>query len=350
MKKIAVFLFALLVITGCNKKVDKPVAAAKPGAAFDTSDMKTKPIDNPNQGFLLRYNLAKDKKYSFRLTTISSDIQNIHADTSVNQQVKQQVVYLLDLTAKDIDKDGSTELSVNVSSIDMTAEANGKKVKYQSSNNKDAANKAQFAQFESLINNPFSVTITKTGEVSDVFRVDKIVNKILELAGNNAAQKISSEEKSMLKQKIIEGGLKPILVQLFRKLPDNNVAKDTTWQNKQPATRFLSYMVQTSNNFKVHSLELYNNDKIAVIDASLTAASQGKEKVSEKGVQYDIKKPITSGEGKIYFNVSKGVVQKSKTKSRVEFNMSMEAPSPKGGKQKIVKKEVMENTNVLELL
>jgi hypothetical protein len=348
MKKLAFFLLTILIMAGCGgKKENKPVEN-KANVAFDSSDIKTKPVDNPNQGFFLRYKFAKDKKYSFRLTTISNSSQNLKADTIINQQLKQQVIYLLDVTAKDIDKDSTTELSINVSYVDIYAEANGKKFKYQTGQKADSTEKARYAEFESLVNNPFSITVSKVGEITDVFRVDKIVNRLLEISG--AKDKVSTEEKNMLKQRIVESGLRPILAQLFRKLPMNSIAKDTLWQNIQPAGRYLSYAIQSSNSFKVKSLEQLNDDKIAVIDAGLSAKAEGQSKVNEKGIQYDIKKPVISGDGVIYFNVSKGMVQKSKTKSRTEMNITMEGPSPKGGKQKMVKKEVMENTNLLELL
>jgi hypothetical protein len=275
-------------------------------------------------------------------------MQTIKADTTVTQRVKQQIIYLIDVTARDIDRDSTTELAINVSYVDITGEVDGKKFRYQSGQNFDSTQKSQFPEFKALINNPFNVTINKIGEITEVFKVDRILNKFLDIVGN--ADKLSTDEKSMLKQKVVEIGLRPILVQLFRKLPDYSVAKDSSWQNKQPASRFLSYSVQTSNDYKVKSLEMLNDDKIAVLDANLTAKAEGQSKVTEKGVNYDIKKPVTSGEGKVFFNVSKGVIQKSKTSSRVELNMNMEGPTPKGGRQKMSQKKIMENSNILELL
>lgn len=348
MKKLAFFVLAAFLIAGCNsKKEDKPVEN-KPGVAFDTSDVKTKPVDNPNQSFYLRYKFEKDKKYAFRLTTMSSSIQSLIADTTMNQNVKQTIVYLLEVTTKEVDKDSTSELSINISTIDLTAEGNGKKFKYQTGQKVDSTDKLQYAQFDALVNNAFSVTVSKIGEVTDVFKVDKIVNKLLEISGGK--DKATTEEKGILKQRMVEGGLKPILTQLFRKVPANAVAKDTTWENKQPAGQYLSYTIQTSNTFKVNSLEMLNNDKIAVVDAGLKASAQGQANIVEKGVPYNIKKPSATGDGKLFFNVTKGMIQKSKTKSRVEMGMTAEVPSKKGGKQKVTKKEVNETSNLLELL
>jgi len=341
MKKTVIFLLAVLVLAGCQKKTDKP-AANKPNAATETA---LKAIDNPNQGFFLRYKFTKDKKYQFRLTNISTSSQYIKADTAINQQAKQQIIYVVDVTAKEIDKDSTAELSINISKIDMTVEAGGKTIKYQAGH---VADKKKYAEFEALLNNPFNVTVSKTGEVTDVFRVDRIVNSLVEIGGGTG--KVTTEQKNMIKQQVIESGLKPILVQLFRKVPYNAIAKDTTWENPQPAGKYLSYVIQPANKFKIANLQLLGSDKVAVIDAGLTAKIKGQEKVSEKGISYDIKKPIVYGEGSVYFNISKGMIQKSKTSSRTEMNISMEGPSPKGGKQKLTRKEVTDTMNILELL
>lgn len=349
MKKLIVFILATLIITGCtSKKEDKPVDK-KQTTAFDSTDIKTKPVDNPNQSFLMRYKFQKDKKYSYRLTTLSEVFgsEEMVGGQSMSNKMKQQVNYKFDLATKDIDSDSTAEIAITIVSVDMTAETGNKKISYKSGTKIDSVIK-NFPQYESLINNSFSVTVNKYGEVTDIFKVDRIVNRLLEIGGD--ASKITTEQKAGLKQQIIEGGLRPLLVQLFRKVPEKFVAKDTTWEIKQPNNKYLTYEIKSSNKYKVASLEQYNDDKLAILDGSVITNAQGQAKITEKGVKYEIKKPDIKGEGKVYFNVSKGLIQKSKTKTRVEQGMSAEGPGPKGGTQKINKKEIIENSNILELI
>ena len=349
MKKLFLFILAAVLITGCtSKKEDKPVDK-KQTSGFDSSDIKTKPVDNPNQSFLMRYKFQKDKKYSYRLTTISeiSASEELVGGPSQSNKMKQLVNYKFDLTTKDIDKDSTAEMSISISNVDVTIENGNKKITYKSGTKVDSLIK-NFAQYESLINNPFSVSVNKYGEVTDIFKVDRIINQLLEISGE--ASKVTSEQKMMLKQQIVEGGLRPLLVQLFRKVPEKQAAKDTTWEIKQPANKILTYEIKSSNKYKVTSLEQYNEDKLAVLDGYVVTSVQGQPKVTEKGVKYEIKKPEIKGEGKVYFNISKGLIQKSKTKTRIEQGMSAEGPGQKGGTQKIVKKEIVENSNILELL
>ena len=72
-------------------------------------------------------------------------------------------------------------------------------------------------------------------------------------------------------------------------------------------------------------------------------------KDNQGNVIYTFQKPISTAEGKIYFDVDKGVQIKSRTKTRLEISYTMEANTPQG-KQKGARRDVITNTNILELL
>ena len=148
---------------------------------------------------------------------------------------------------------------------------------------------------------------------------------------------------------MIERALKPLVVQVFRQLTDKMVAKDSLWTNAQEPTKLMIFNAQNTSTYKIKSLELFNNDKIAVIDAGLKTTISGSNKVTDRGATYIFNKPITSADGKIYFNLSKGCVQKSKTNSKIQISYTMEVPTPKG-LEKGTKSETVINTNILELL
>jgi len=70
---------------------------------------------------------------------------------------------------------------------------------------------------------------------------------------------------------------------------------------------------------------------------------------SEKGINYKFEKPKSKADGKIYFNLDRGLIQKSRTQTSMENSYSMEMSSPEGIK-KANAKEVTSNVNVIELL
>ncbi len=86
-----------------------------------------------------------------------------------------------------------------------------------------------------------------------------------------------------------------------------------------------------------------------MIDAGINFKYTGEPKVNQGNVSYSFQKPISTAEGKIYFDVDKGIQIKSRTKTRLEISYTMEANTPKG-KQKGSRRDVITNTNILELL
>ncbi len=143
------------------------------------------------------------------MTSVSEDNQSIHVrDTVLNQVVHQNIVYMISFEPKEIDADSVTELNCNVSSVKLNADANGQSFSYESGTSVDSASQNRYAQYAALVNNPFGVRVSKEGEVLEIFRVDKIVNKYLTIKGY--ADSVTSAEKESMRKDIAEGSLKPL--------------------------------------------------------------------------------------------------------------------------------------------
>jgi len=344
MKKIFIILIAGLIIYGCGgQKKEKPVESQNK-FNFDTTDIKAVPVANQNQLYLLRYKLQKGNTYNFRVTAISKDEQTIsNKDTTMSQNMEQTMIYNLGFDVTDIDADSTMEMKTTINSIKVDGSAGTQKIQYQSGLTKDTAEIHKYAEYESLVRNPFNIRISKLGDLLDIYRVEGIVNKLLKIRGY--ADSLKSEEKITLKNDITESVLKPILNQIFRKMPDNKVSKDTTWKIEQPATSLMVFQVENTTIFTITGIENLNGDIIADIQGGLKTKISGKNTLNQQGVNYEFTKPETSGGGKIYFNITKGLLQKTKTSSSVKIGVSMESRGQKGNK-----KEIITNTNIVEYL
>ena len=347
MKYLLSAILISLIVIGCGKTSDKTTTKAKDKFAFDSSDVATKPVANPNAKFTLKYNFIKGKTYHYRLTSISHDDQEIKIDTTISRNIDQTLVYLMNLTVKNIDKDSIMEISCDIPSIKLDANADGKKYNYQSGVTPDSIAKTQFSEYEAIINNPFRVRVSTNGEIKDIYSLDKIVEKYLNL--KNYSDSVTVDQKDMLRNQMIEGALKPILIQVFRKLPDKSLAKDSTWTHNQPPSKFLVFQLHNTNIYKVMSLDEMGSSKIAVLDAGLITKVSGNNTYKQQGVSYVFKKPHTKASGKIFFNVTNGYVQKSKTKTDVNISFKINRKTSKGN-QTGSKVENVINTNIVELL
>jgi hypothetical protein len=348
MKQILVIFLLGILLWGCGKKAENKVEDLSSKLKIDTTELKTVPIENANLNFNTNFNFQKGKTYQYRLTTIVEDKKTLKIDSTINQSVKQSTVYLSDITLTDIDKDGVMEFSCNFSSILNNTIANNQVMNYQSGKSKDSTSVQANAQYEALIDNPFGFRVGKNGGILEIFRIDKIVDKLLQL--RKPSTQLTIEQKEKLRDDIVRVELKPLLNEVFREMPTKSLMKDSTWTNPQPASEFIIFKLENTNLFKVTGLEKYGNDTLATIDAGLKSIVSGDTKVIQQGVTYNFKRPQPMASGTIYFNLSKGCIQKSNVKTQVNISYTMEAPSRTGGTQKGLMTDIVNTTNILELL
>ncbi len=348
-KHFVVLITFSLILISCGEKKNEPEnnIPDKEKYAFDSTDLKTEGVDNSGKPFFIKYKFSKGDKVTYRLTSITNNTQTITVDTSMTQTINQKIVYLIDLSVKDVDEEGSVEAEVKVSSLKLEASANGKNFNFEAGKDADSTSVHQFAEYESLYNNPFSVRFNSKGEILEVYKADKISNKFLELKG--AADTISTTDRNSIRVEIINGVLTPMLTQIIRKVTDKEVSKDSTWQIKQAPMPLMVYQIDYTNTYKIINVEKLDGNRVAVVDAGVDFKYSGQSKVDQGNVHYTFQKPISTAEGKIYFDVDRGIQIKSRTKTKLELSFTMEADTPQG-KQKGTERDVMNNTNILELL
>lgn len=331
MKYLSILLLGLFFVIGCSDNGKDELASDntdKNEYTFDSTALKTETLDNPNQAFFLRYKFKAGEKVRYRITSIMNNKQHIEADSVMDQNVKQTVVYLIDVSPVEVDADSVAELKLTIKSIKVNASANEQSFSFETGTSKDSADIVKFAEYAALTNNSFSLRLSKSGEILEIFKADKIVNAYLKIKGY--ADSLNAENKVVVRNQIITTGLKPILSQIFRELPEKKVAKDSTWSFVQPSSQILVFQMEATTVYKITNLEKYNDDMVAVFDALLKTKVEGQTKFSDRGINYNFKKPVTTAAGKVYFNVENGMILKSKTDVNISMANTMEMDSPKG--------------------
>jgi len=344
-------IFSLTIIkcssdTENRKEKEKLDVAVK---EFDSTDLQTTNIEviTENDNFSLAYNFIEGESFSYRLTTLSHTKKSMKTDTTMSNIFDQKIIRIIKFNTISVENDSIAEVKCTVTNISVEVDINGEKITYQSGSGLDSADVTRFIEHEGLVNNPFHFRITKYGELLDVFRVDNMTDRYLELSGIKDSVKI--EEKAIFKNEIVNNLLKPLLGQIFRELPTQQLEVESTWDKVMDPAPVLVFQIQYTNHYKVSDLELLNNDRIAIINGIATTTVEGETKHTNQGVNYVFQKPVSKASGKIFFNLDKGLVQKSKTKTLLEISYTMEMPSPQGVMTG-VSSEIMANDNILELL
>ncbi len=346
MKKLFILIISSLLIVSCGKN-EQPLNKKLNEKPDTTGVLNVTKDDAPPKDVNLTYQLKKNNTYTYRLTSLSTTSQNIISDSAMKSTVKQSITYVFQIDVNDVESDNVMDIKVNIQSIKLEADANGQKFKYQSGSKLDSTERLRYIEYEAVLNNPFSIRLDSKGEILEVYRVDKIVNKFLTIQG--IKDSVTSAQKKEFQTSISETAIKPLLQQIFRILPSKNVSKDSVWSN-QYGTRLGVFDITNIAKYKLKDFAKLDDDRLAVIDAGLEIVAKGKNKVSEQGINYDFKYPQATGGGTIYFNISKGCVEKAKTTSKLKMSMTMQMPKTPRGPMKATRNDYIENTNVLELL
>jgi hypothetical protein len=351
MKKILTIIFlSVVILTSCQKEnsENEKESSKEMTFSFDSTALETTAIDsNEDQSFLFRYKFATGETFKYRLTTIAESQQSIVADSSMSENMSQTIIFILKFKTLTLDADSVAELECTFTSINLKASAKGQEFTYQSGSQMDSTERVKFAEYESYIDNPFNLRVGKLGEILDIYKIDKIMNKFLDLRG--LSDSLNAQQKIMASQELTSRSIKPLVTQIFREVPERKMAVDSTWNQKRESMPVMVFQVDYENEYKVASLEMLGDEKLAVLTGSVKTNVLGDPNYTERGIKYNFDKPKSIATGKIYFNLNKGMVQKSKTQSRMENGYRMEMPTPEGIK-KASAKEVSTNINVIELL
>lgn len=347
MKYFVITILAGLLFVGCSKKSGENASNQANSFNVDTAAIKTVPVSDPGQSFNIAYKFDKDKHYQYRISSFTHDEQTIQMDSSVTQKIDRNLTYIIDTYLTNEEKDGVKIMDFEIKSIKLDENVNGKQISFQSGSKMDSTDKIKFAEFYALLNNPFGIRLGSNGGVIEIFKVDKIVDKYVGVL--NSKTPVTAIQKEQLKNRLTEGILKPMAAQVFREMPDKSLAKDSTWNKQQPPDQYLVFKINNSDVYKVDGIGTYNNDKLAVIDAGMKSDIEGQTDLVQNKISYHFQKPQTSTNGKIYFNLSKGCIQKSKVDTKLHFAYTMEGMTPQGKKKKS-EKEVLSSSNIVELL
>ena len=347
---LTLLILSILISFACQQKKaeEEQKSTEEMTSTFDSSSLPTTKVDmDENQSFLLKYKFKPGESFKYRMAVISQNEQSIEADTSMSAIMDQTIIYMLDFKTISLDKDSVAEMECTFTSVNLKANVNGTDVSYQSGSLIDSTEKVKFAEYEAFLNNPFYIRVGKHGELIEIYKTDKIMNRFLSLRG--LSDSLSTQDKVLFKEDMSNRSIKPLLVQILREVPGHQLAKDSTWSYKRESLPVMVFQIGYTNLYKIEKLEMLGDDRIAIVDGVVQTKVTGNQAYSERGINYQFDKPITTASGKIYFNLDKGLIQKSRSQTRMETSYRMEMATPQGTKKGSAR-EVVASTNVLELL
>ena len=337
MKKLLV-LFLLVFIAACGSKE----GSNSGNDSTNVADKFTETIDEP---VVLKYNYKVGQKFAYRLTTISESKQKIEADTTITTDVDQTVKYEIGLTVNKVDTTGNSELSVVVNAVSLKSSLNGDITQYDSKVSPNLGVDNSIIDYRVLLNKPFVIELSKTGEVTNIKNVTKILDAFI--LHQFPGQPINPEQKKEIEARMNNGIIMPITQQLFKVLPNKEVNKDSVW-TRNYVSPFAVFQTDNTVTFKVVG---FNKDETSVkIDMNLVSIPTGNTDTTENGVNYKFEKPKVSGTGSIDFNYEKSMINKSSTETNISIKMSMEGKTADNKTSIVKRSDSTKNINIVEIL
>ena len=336
MRKSVLILLSALIIFSCSEDKNKEGLSKTPEKKLDKGPVK-----------LINYSFEKGEQIDYKLNTKVTSSQTIESDTSFTSSSTQDVTYTFGLEILKVDDNNIADIEITVNKILASAEIDGDKVEYDSKYIYSSRERMVFADYESIKGKTFSVRITATGEVLEIYDVSEIVDELISI--KSKGQKITSVQRKQFEESFKEQGLTPLVQQLFKTLTNEKVGVESQWSHKYPST-LGSFQIENIATFQVKEFYTANNDSLARLNAHLAVRWFGQNQVQEQGVNYTFSDPNISGFGTIDFNLTEGWVDKSESTVRMEMDVTMDSFDANKKPVRAVKKDFIESKNILTRL
>jgi hypothetical protein len=340
MKKLFIAFLALLFLVSCGKDEE----TKKENNSNDKKIVET--IKEKGPVLQLRYKFKKGDKFSYKLQTKAVSSEEITADTTIANEITQNATYRFNFLVKSVDDNNTANIEVRISSITAETIFNGQSMKYDSKFIYSTRERAQFVDYESVKKVPFLISVNEIGQVINVENVNRIMRNILEI--QKVPDTLSAKTKEQMRTNIANGTLMPLTQQIFKVVAEDEVGVDSTWQLKYN-TPLGVFNVENTAVFRVTNLN-FDKDTTAAITSNLFISVSGNNVVNEQGVRYTFSQPNLQAEGKLSYNYTRGLVEKSESNTSLEMAMFMEGVDANGNPLKSTKRDISNNTNIVTLL
>jgi hypothetical protein len=319
----------LITLHSCNKDGGKNDTTKTSGGNLIKGDRITLKMQ-PKKGEIFRYGMVA--KTSTKENSPMTNKQDFTQDQTINYYYTQEVTD----TANGVTTYKVTYDSISVVFSNMTSKDSVQTVTYNSNVKDSMYSKAEFIQYNSIIKEPFNITVSPKGEIGDVYGLQKIYDKMFKAFGDT----LKEADKQQVKESFGNEAIKSVLQQQFQIFPENEVVKDSAWTRSYD-TQLLVFPGRNSLSYKITDIKTENGETILTIDADLSTTLL-KDEMKDKNVTYKVENSAFNGKGIIHFNLTRGFVVKKETTTKIDLTLKLTG----GGQSMESTQNVTTNMNV----
>lgn len=314
---VFIIFISFALFGGCGEKKDGKTDGSKMDSV--ASSLIKKDSLTGKDKVMLRYVVKPGEKFNYRINVKTSRTAKGTATKDQEQKEENEMNYFYSKEVKDIDASGYVTFTTTVDSINITSSFGTEKRVYNSNVNDSNLHSRDFFEYTALIKSPFYMRVSPTGEITDMFGLEKIYDNIFKELGDT----LSEQEKSRIKDSFGKDAITEIMQQEYQIFPGTEVITDSSWV-KSFTTMAIVFEVLNNAKYTFKGLENKDGKVLANIEAMLNVEFKNKE-AKEGGIKATLEDSETSGSGKIQVNLSRGCVQHKETSTLLKMNMKLSA-------------------------
>lgn len=253
----------------------------------------------------------------FRLPQGESILYTADMKQTINQtvmgnamSVQQDVLFGMAYKVVAVEGDNRT-VEVSYDRIKMETNAAGQQIKYDSKDT--AGSNPQLAILGGMIGKPFRMTVSGTGQVTQVTGFDALLNGMT----GNPDDPYAAGMRQQLGEMFSDESVKQMLSQNTNIYPEKTVKPGDTW-NKTNTTSMGPISLEINNTYKLESA----SDKTAKV--SVNATITGKSNANAGGVQGMTVNMKGQQTGKLEMEIATGMIQKMDLTQDIDGDMAVQ--------------------------
>ncbi len=210
-------------------------------------------------------------------------------------------------------KDNDRELNVTYDRIVMKQSAMGMEVSVDTDVTDTTTTTGSMQttkMFQNMKGQPFSIVLTKDGNIKEVKGFSSIMDKMMNATGNESSQEVKQSMKALLGEDFI----KSMFTQAFKIFPDKKVGVNDIWKTKMEIKSLLGLALENSYTLKSF------DDKKAVLDVQSTITTNGDMDMMGMKIKGDLK---GKSNGIIEVERNTGMVLNSNIKQTIAGEMEV---------------------------
>lgn len=316
-------LAASIMTAGCDSNKQNPSGdSAKTGTSGSSNELiKKDPQGVTKISLVLKPKKGESFRYKVNAKTFTTEKSPMTGDIEMSSD--QDITYFYTEQVSDVEASGIVTYKLKFDSIIVVqavkARDSSLSMTYNSNIKDSVHSKPEFLQYNAIIGEEFSARVTAQGEVSDVYGLESVFEKIFKGLGDT----LSTEQKNELKNSFGKEAITAMLQQQFQMFPKDEVYKDSTW-TRSYETQILIFPVRNVLSYKITDIREEKGNTLLHIDAALAVEFLEKE-FKEKGMTYKAEEINTGGTGKIVYDITRGCVANKATTTSIDLGLRLSA-------------------------